>query len=146
MHHTDQVATRHYDRELPNLKANVVLFLAGRSNANQLAAEDIPEFVVRKRKVRDEEDRAAAQKAGKEILRKESKLSNPAKRRTSQWSLTPDERSVFQKVLSDVNNLQSVAAIFQLDVGELFIPSESEAEGQKTIKFPKGQLSCQLYS
>ena len=146
MHHTDQVATRHYDRELPNLKANVVLFLAGRSNANQLAAEDIPECVVRKRKIRDEEDRAAAQKAGKEILRKESKLSNPAKRRTSQWSLTPDERSVFQKVLSDVNNLQSVAAIFQLDVGELFIPSESEAEGQKTIKFPKGQLSCQLYS
>ena len=146
MHHTDQVATRHYDRELPNLKANVVLFLAGRSNANQLAAEDIPECVVRQRKVRDEEDRAAAQKAGKEILRKESKLSNPAKRRTSQWSLTPDERSVFQKVLSDVNNLQSVAAIFQLDVGELFIPSESEAEGQKTIKFPKGQLSRQLYS
>ena len=146
MHHTDQVATRHYDRELPNLKANVVLFLAGRSNANQLAAEDIPECVVRQRKVRDEEDRAAAQKAGKEILRKESKLSNPAKRRTSQWSLTPDERSVFQKVLRDVNNLQSVAAIFQLDVGELFIPSESEAEGQKTIKFPKGQLSRQLYS
>ena len=146
MHHTDQVATRHYDRELPNLKANVVLFLAGRSNANQLAAEDIPECVVRKRKIRDQEDRAAAQKAGKEILRKESKLSNPAKRRTSQWSLTPDERSVFQKVLSDVNNLQSVAAIFQLDVGELFIPSESEAEGQKTIKFPKGQLSRQLYS
>ena len=65
MHHTDQVATRHYDRELPNLKANVVLFLAGRSNANQLAAEDIPECVVRQRKVRDEEDRAAAQKAGK---------------------------------------------------------------------------------
>ena len=128
------------------MKANVVLFLAGRSNANQLATEDIPECVVRKHKIRDEEDRAAAQKAGKEILRKESKLSNPAKRRTSQWSLTPDERSVFQKVLSDVNNLQSVAAIFQLDVGELFIPSESEAEGQKTIQFPKGQLSRQLYS
>ena len=141
MHHTEQVATSHYDRELPNLKANVVLYLAGTSNANQLTAEDIPECVVRKRKIRDEEDRAAAQKAGKEILRKESKLSNPANRRTSQWSLTHKERSIFQKVLMDFNNQESSSAIFRLDVGDRLIPSESETEGKKAIEFPKGKLS-----
>ena len=141
MHHSDQVASKHYDRDLPNLKANVVVYLAGCSNSNQLTAEDIPECVAKKRKIRDEEDRAAAQAAGKERLRKESKISNPAKRRTSQWSLTPDEREIFQKVLSDVDNQESCAAIFQLEAGEDLLPSGSDTEGAPPRKFPTGKRS-----
>ena len=141
MHHSEAVASKHYDRDLPNLKANVVVFLAGHSNSNQVTAEDIPECVAKTRKLRDQQDREAAKQAGKEMLMDESRKSNPANKRTSQWSLRPDEREVFQKVLSDVENQESCAAIFQLVAGEHLIPSGSDTDGAQTREFPKGNLS-----
>ena len=141
MHHSDTVATKHYDRDLPNLKANVVVFLAGSSNSNQLTAEDIPECLAKKRKLRDQEDREVAKQAGKEMIRKESRISNPANKRTSQWNLRPDERDVFQRVLYDVDNQESCAAIFQLVAGEHLIPSGSDTDGAQTREFPKGNTT-----
>ena len=75
MHHSDAVARQHYDRDLLNVKTNVVVFLTGNSNSNQVTAEDIPECVAKTRKLRDQQDREAARQAGKEMLRKESRKS-----------------------------------------------------------------------
>jgi hypothetical protein len=63
-HHGQNVALRHYDKELPSLKANTVVWMS-EINGDKFEAEDIPTFIENKRKKRDEEDRAASQGCAK---------------------------------------------------------------------------------
>jgi hypothetical protein len=122
-HHGSTVALRHYDKELPSLKANAVVWMSELSN-DKLEVEDIPAFIEEKRRKRDEEDRVASLKTAKETLAEFSKKSHPVRKRTGRWNIKPEEREMFQQVLSDPTNKEMSAATLQ----DRIFPSDGRGE------------------
>ena len=138
-HHTRNVARTHYNVGLHNKKPTAVGWMADCSG-DTLDAEGVQDYVAERRKKEDEEDRASAAEAARELLKSRSKRSNPAVRRTRQWNLTLIERETFQAVLNDCDSRESCAAIFELEAGHLFPEQE-----QGVKKFPRGKQNLYRY-
>ena len=112
---------KHYDLELGTLKANTVCWMSEISG-DALDADEIPEYVEKKRRKRDREDLATAQEDARTTLQEGAKRRNPVNKRTKQWNITPSEREMFQRVLSDQNNVEMAAATLQ----DRFFPSDKK--------------------
>jgi hypothetical protein len=74
---------KHYNWELDTLKANTVCWMSEISG-DALDADEIPEYVEKKRRKRDREDLATAQKEARMTLHKGAKRRKPVNKRTKQ--------------------------------------------------------------
>lgn len=109
-HHTYEVSRSHYDKELPTLKMNATCWLAQESG-DQLHAEEIPDAVREKRRLRDLEDARIAGGSARRTLEEAAERRNPVTKRTKQWNLKPNERQMFQRVLNDPKHTEIAAAL-----------------------------------